>query len=51
MLLSLAYYRWGGWRKAKMMGKPSHAEELATPSEIPACPPSPVADPDAAPLR
>ena len=49
MLLSLAYYRWGGWRKAKMMGRPSHAEELATPSEIPACPPSPVADPDAAP--
>ncbi|WP_329831715.1 MATE family efflux transporter [Stenotrophomonas geniculata] len=48
MLLSLAYYRWGGWRKAKMMGKPSHAEELATPSEIPARPPSPVADPDAA---
>jgi len=48
MLLSLAYYRWGGWRKAKMIGKPSHAEELATPSEIPACPPSPVADPDAA---
>ena len=44
MLLSLAYYRWGGWRKAKMMGKPSHAEALATPSEIPACPPSPVAD-------
>ena len=48
MLLSLAYYRWGGWRKAKMMDTPPHAEELATPSEIPACPPSPVADPDAA---
>jgi len=48
MLLSLAYYRWGGWRKAKMISTPVHAEELATPSEIPACPPSPVADPDAA---
>lgn len=47
MLLSLAYYRWGGWRKARMISTPVRAEELATPSEIPACPPSPVADPDA----
>ncbi len=23
MLLSLTYYRWGGWRKARMLGKPS----------------------------
>lgn len=44
MLLSLAYYRWGGWRKAKML--PSHREELAAPAEVPATPPSPVADPD-----
>lgn len=55
MLLSLAYYRWGGWRKARMLATPkaAHAplsvaaEELATPAEVPACPPSPVADPDA----
>jgi Na+-driven multidrug efflux pump len=49
MLLSLAYYRWGGWRKAHML--PTHREELAAPAEVPAMPPSPVADlnPDAPP--
>ncbi|KRG86904.1 multidrug transporter MatE, partial [Stenotrophomonas acidaminiphila] len=47
MLLSLAYYRWGGWRRARMMSPPAHAGELATPAEVPACPPSPVADADA----
>ncbi len=50
MLLSLAYYRWGGWRKARML--PAHRGELAAPSEVPSMPPSPVADPDpAAPTR
>ena len=44
MLMSLAYYRWGGWRKARML--PSHHEELAAPAEVPASPPSPVADPN-----
>ena len=47
MLLSLAYYRWGGWRKARMMSEPS-SPGLATPAGVPACPPSPVADADAA---
>jgi Na+-driven multidrug efflux pump len=47
MLMSLAYYRWGGWRKARML--PSHREEMAAPAEIPASPPSPVADPDPRP--
>jgi len=47
MLLSLAYYRWGGWRRARMLAPPAHAGELATPAEVPACPPSPVADADA----
>jgi putative MATE family efflux protein len=43
MLMSLAYYRWGGWRKARML--PAHRQEVAAPAEIPASPPSPVADP------
>lgn len=46
MLMSLAYYRWGGWRKARMLTprvKP-HPEEVAVPAEVPASPPSPVAD-------
>jgi len=42
MLMSLAYYRWGGWRKARMLAP--HAEEVAIPAEVPAQPPSPVAD-------
>jgi putative MATE family efflux protein len=49
MLMSLAYYRWGGWRKARML--PSRREEMAAPAEIPASPPSPVADPDPHPTR
>ncbi|WP_305805541.1 MATE family efflux transporter [Stenotrophomonas sp. YIM B06876] len=44
MLLSLAYYRWGNWREARMLSPA--AMEVATPSEVPAMPPSPVADPD-----
>ncbi|TKR33658.1 MATE family efflux transporter [Luteimonas gilva] len=42
MLMSLAYYKWGGWRKARMLAP--HAEEVAIPAEVPAQPPSPVAD-------
>lgn len=46
MAMSLAYYRWGGWRRARML--PPGAETVAVPSEVPAQAPSPVAD--AAPL-
>ena len=42
MLLSIAYYRWGGWRKAKMMRV--DPRETATPAEVPACATAPVAD-------
>ncbi|MFS8138031.1 MAG: MATE family efflux transporter, partial [Thermomonas sp.] len=42
MLLSAAYYRWGGWRKAKMMRV--DPRETATPAEVPACVTAPVAD-------
>lgn len=42
MLMSLAYYRWGGWRKSHMLAP--HAEEVAVPAEVPAQPPAPVAD-------
>ncbi|MBV6883392.1 MATE family efflux transporter [Xanthomonas euvesicatoria] len=45
MLLSLAYYRWGGWRKARMLTAPTHPSELAAAAEVPAHPASPVADP------
>ncbi len=44
MVLSLAYYRWGKWREARML-TPAPGE-VATPAEVPAMPPSPVADPD-----
>ncbi|MBB5877878.1 MULTISPECIES: MATE family efflux transporter [Xanthomonas] len=43
MLLSLAYYRWGNWRKARMLA-PSPPETVAHPAEVPAQPPAPVAD-------
>src|SRR3546814_336649 len=42
MLMSLAYYRWGNWRQARML-KPD-PEAVAVPSEVPAQVPSPVAD-------
>ena len=42
MLLSLAYYRWGHWRQAKMLS--NDPREVAVPAEVPAHPPSPVAD-------
>ncbi|MNW21039.1 hypothetical protein D3C71_2217290 [compost metagenome] len=40
MLLSLGYYRWGGWRKARML-TPAE-DQLATPAEVGGLPPSPV---------
>ncbi|MCW0378381.1 Multidrug export protein MepA [Xanthomonas sacchari] len=43
MLLSLAYYRWGNWRKARMLA-PSRPETVAHPAEVPVQPPAPVAD-------
>ena len=42
MLMIMAYYRWGNWRSASILDKPAQA----TPAEVPATPPSPVADPD-----
>ena len=46
MLLSLAYYRWGRWRQAHMLAPEKHSvHEVAVPAEVPATPPSPVADP------
>src|SRR3546814_3132115 len=39
MLMSLAYYRWGNWRQARML-KPD-PEAVALPSEVPAQVPSP----------
>lgn len=47
MLMALAYYRWGGWRRARML--PPDRHEVAVPAEVPAQPPSPVADPAAEP--
>jgi putative MATE family efflux protein len=41
MAMSLAYYRWGRWREARMLAS---TDEVAVPSEVPAQPPSPVAD-------
>ncbi|WP_242106825.1 MATE family efflux transporter [Luteimonas aquatica] len=43
MLMALAYYKWGGWRQARMLAPAG--DRMATPSEVPAQPPSPVADP------
>lgn len=50
MLMSMAYYRWGGWRRARMMAAPEQVaapiatQTIAMPAEIAAQPPSPVAD-------
>ena len=41
--MSLAYYRWGGWRKAHMLAR-HDPRAVAVPAEVPAQPPSPVAD-------
>src|SRR5690606_10311371 len=43
LLLSVAYYRWGGWRTAHMLAHDPPA--VAVPAAIPAQPPSPAADP------
>lgn len=43
MVMSLAYYRWGRWRSAHMLQ--TDPREVAIPSEVPACAPSPIADP------
>jgi putative MATE family efflux protein len=42
MAMSLAYYQWGNWRKAKMLVP--HAEEVAIPAEVASQPPAPVAE-------
>src|SRR5690606_25682041 len=42
MLMSMAYYRWGNWRKAKML-EPD-PDRVAVPSEVPAHVSAPVAD-------
>lgn len=47
MAMAMAYYRWGGWRRARML--PADPHEVAVPAEVPATPPSPVADPGAEP--
>ena len=47
MVMALAYYRFGNWRRARMLPPDHH--EVAVPAEVPAQPPSPVADPSAEP--
>jgi putative MATE family efflux protein len=42
MVVSLAYYRWGRWRQARMLAVDPDA--IAVPSEVPGQVPSPVAD-------
>lgn len=42
MLMSLAYYKWGRWRQARMLA--TDPREVAVPAEVPAQPPAPVAD-------
>jgi len=48
-LMTLAYYRWGRWREARMLPREAehHANEVAIPAEVPAQAPAPVADPGA----
>jgi hypothetical protein len=45
LTLSVAYYRWGRWRRARML--PTKPDEVAIPSEVPAGVTAPVADPGA----
>lgn len=42
MVMSMAYYQWGNWRKAHMLAP--HAEEVAIPAEVASQPPAPVAE-------
>lgn len=46
MAMSLAYYRWGGWRKARMLGgaAPVDTDEIAVPAEVPTPSTGPIAD-------
>ncbi len=46
MVLSLAYYRWGRWRQARMLagGPPQVPDAVAIPAEVPANATAPVAD-------
>jgi Na+-driven multidrug efflux pump len=41
VLMILAYYRWGGWRSARMLPKASQ-DPVATPAEVAGQPPTPV---------
>ena len=45
MLLSIGYYRWGGWRRARMLDGAAR-EPVAMPAEVPAQPPAPLASLD-----
>nr|WP_225975926.1 hypothetical protein [Paracidovorax avenae] len=40
MLMSMAYYRWGRWRQARMLAPAEPV--VATPAEVGGLPPSPV---------
>lgn len=42
MLMSMAYYRWGHWRQARMLPADLEEETVATPAEVGSTPPSPV---------
>lgn len=43
MLMSMAYYRWGRWREARMLTPaPEDEETVATPAEVAGQPPTPV---------
>jgi hypothetical protein len=45
MVLSLAYYRYGRWRQARMMAAPEGGvDAVAMPAEVPANATAPVAD-------
>lgn len=49
MLMTMAYYQWGNWRKARML--PPQTQQVATPAEVPAQPQSPVADSGGLPVQ
>lgn len=57
MLMSMAYYRWGNWRKARMLDPAADAgvdtDEIAVPAEVPPPSTGPIADccPRTAPHR
>ena len=44
MAMSLAYYRWGRWRSARMLDRPVDTDEIAMPAEVPTPSTGPVAD-------